>query len=170
MLWAAACTGFFGFLRAGEFTIPTAQGYNPDMHLSLQGLAVENPSDPTLFCIRIKHSKTDPFRQGADILYLGATHVSICPVQALIDFIAVRSPEPGPIFVYQLATPLTRIKLVCEVLETLRQAGIPPTADTGQSFRIGAATTAAKRGMQDSLIQTLGRWKSAAYHARNLHP
>ena len=104
------------------------------------------------------------------IYYIWEQPMSICPVQALIDFIAVRSPEPGPIFVYQLATPLTRIKLVCEVLETLRQAGIPPTADTGQSFRIGAATTAAKRGMQDSLIQTLGRWKSAAYHARNLHP
>ena len=95
MLWAAACTGFFGFLRAGEFTIPTAQEYNPDMHLGLQGLAVENPSDPTLFCIRIKHGKTDPFRQGADILYLGATHVSICPVQTFVDFIAVRTPEPG---------------------------------------------------------------------------
>ena len=111
MLWAAACTDFFGFLRAGEFTVPTAQGYDPDVHLNLQDLAVDDPSGPTLFCIRIKQSKTDPFRQGADI-YLGATHGSICPVRALVDYVAVWSRELGPLFVYRAGTPLTRSRLV----------------------------------------------------------
>ena len=34
---------------------------------------------------------------------------------------------------------------------------------TGNSFRIGAATTAAGVGIPDHLIQILGRWSSDAY-------
>ena len=33
----------------------------------------------------------------------------------------------------------------------------------GHSFRIGAATAAARRGIEDSVIKILGRWESAAY-------
>lgn len=33
----------------------------------------------------------------------------------------------------------------------------------GHSFRIGVATTATIKGVEDSTIQTLGRWESLAY-------
>ena len=33
----------------------------------------------------------------------------------------------------------------------------------GHSLRIGAATTAAAKGMEDVNIKTLGRWESTAY-------
>ena len=36
---------------------------------------------------------------------------------------------------------------------------------TGHGFCLGAATTAAKFGLEDYLTQTLGHWKSAAYLA-----
>ena len=38
-----------------------------------------------------------------------------------------------------------------------------PLAVSGHSFRIGAATTAALRGVEDSVIKMLGRWESSAY-------
>ena len=43
------------------------------------------------------------------------------------------------------------------------KVGLEASKFAGHSFRIGAATTAAARGVEDSLIKTLGRWESSAY-------
>ena len=45
----------------------------------------------------------------------------------------------------------------------LEQAEINQSWYCGHSFRIGAATTAASRGGEDCIIETLGRWESLAY-------
>ena len=50
-----------------------------------------------------------------------------------------------------------------EVQSVLQSREVEAAAYTGHSFRIGAATTAAARGLPDSLIKTLCRWESAAY-------
>ena len=47
--------------------------------------------------------------------------------------------------------------------EVLEEAGLDPKKYAGHSFRIGATTTAAARGVDDSVIKTLGRWQSSAY-------
>jgi len=52
---------------------------------------------------------------------------------------------------------------VCEVWSALESAGVDQSKYCGHSFRIGAATTAAKNGMEDAVIKTLGRWRSLAY-------
>ncbi len=47
--------------------------------------------------------------------------------------------------------------------KALEATGSDPILYNGHSFRIGAATTAAAKGIEDAIIQTLGRWQSTAY-------
>ena len=48
MLWAAACVGFFGFLRVGEFTVPSPSAYDPHVHLNTSDLSFDNHEAPNL--------------------------------------------------------------------------------------------------------------------------
>ena len=162
MLWAACCLGFFGFLRSGEMTVPTTGMYDKTCHLSLADIAVDNPAKPETIRVRIKQSKTDPFRKGID-LFMGRTASDICPVRALLNYLIVRGKTEGPLFTFADGSYLTRQRLVDAVRQALEKAGLDPKKYSGHSFRIGAATAAAERGMEDSVIKTLGRWRSLAY-------
>ena len=155
MLWAACCLGFFGFLRAGEFTVNSA--FHPSTHMTVSDLQADSLVSPTCFKVRIKCSKTDPFRAGCDI-YLGRGVDSVCPIVALGNYLSRRGSTPGPLFLFSNGHPLTQQQLSSSVQAILHAAGY-----SGHSFRIGAATTAAARGVPDHLIKTLGRWSSDAY-------
>ena len=56
MMGAACCVGFFGFLRAGEFTVNSS--FDPSIHLTLQDLQLDSTSDPSCLRVHIKCSKT----------------------------------------------------------------------------------------------------------------
>ena len=162
MLWAAACVWFFGFLRAGEFTVPSVGSYDQEVHLNFTNLAVDSHSQLSMVCVRIKQSKTDPFRQGVHV-FLGSMEGAVCPVRAIIGYTGNRNPHPGPLFICKEGTPLTHGYLVASVQQALSQTGLNVSQYNGHSFRIGAATTAAQNGLEDSMIKTLGRWRSDAY-------
>ena len=158
MLWAACCLGYFAFLRSGEFTS------SPSSTCTLEpsDIAVDNRSNPTYITVRLRRSKTDQFGRGTTI-FVGRTHEDICPVAAVLAYLARRPGTPGPLFIFDNGAPLSRSYLVRTLRTTLTDAGIDTTGYSGHSFRIGAASAAAKAGLPDSMIQTLGRWKSAAF-------
>ena len=162
MMWAAVLLCFFGFLRAGEITVPSDSGYDSGAHLSFADISVDSHTNPQLVKVRIKASKTDPFRLGVDV-FLGRTQKVLCPVAAVLSYMKQRGPEAGPLFKFSDGRPLTRARFVAKVREALTQAGINCAPYSGHSFRIGAATTAAKQGVEETTIKMLGRWKSSAY-------
>ena len=110
----------------------------------------------------IKQTKTDPFRKGIS-LYMRKTSSDLCPVAAMLNYLAVRGAKPGSLFIFKNGRFLTRDRLVTEIRTVLEQAGLDASKYCSHSFRIGAATTATTKGIEDSLIKTLGRWRSLAY-------
>ena len=164
MIWAAITTAFFGFLRIGEMTCSGL--FNSSTHLSRSDVSFhDKTNDHEAFLnLRIKASKTDPFRSSTTIT-IGSTSGIICPVRALKTYLSRTSTDhAGPLFCYSNGTPLSRSQFTNELRALLAQgAGINIADYAGHSFRIGAATTAASKGLPHWLIQTLGRWSSDCY-------
>ena len=164
MLWAACCLAFFAFLRAGEFTIQSGEEFDPSTHLTPRDIdsEVDNLANPSMLKVRIKRSKTDQWREGVE-LYVGKTGNKLYPVAVILAFLAIRGQDDSPLFKTKDGAPLSRQMLVNMIKNTLSKAGIDCSRYSGHSFRIGTATTALAKGILESTIQTLGRWKSDTY-------
>ena len=50
-----------------------------------------------------------------------------------------------------------------EVRSALTKASVDAKCFNSHSLRMGAATVATARGLEDNLIQTLGRWETSAF-------
>ena len=82
---------------------------------------------------------------------------------AMEAYLSVRGNSSGPPFHWESGVPLSKASFVKHVRAALEEAGLPAKDYAGHSFRIGAATTAAVAGIEDSAIQTLGWWESSAF-------
>ena len=76
---------------------PSTTGIKGGHCVSVEDIAVDNPSNPSTLRIHLSHSKTDELGKGVDI-YLGKTGQDLCPVSAMLAYLAVRGKDPGPLF------------------------------------------------------------------------
>ena len=162
VLWAVCCTAFFGFFRLGELLPESRSAFCPATHLTWGDVAIDDPANPTMIRIHLKRSKTDQFGSGANI-FLGRTESELCPVAALLGYILSRGDQQGPFFLDSSSTPLLKAPFINQLRSILIALGVPQDQYAGHSFRIGVATSAALAGIEDSTIQLLGRWQSAAF-------
>ena len=159
MLWAVCCMGFFGFMRAGEFVVTSQKDFDPSVSLCPGDVAVDSYHSHSVIQVTLKQSKTDPFRKGVSV-YLGRTDSDLCPVAAILTYMAVRPSGGGAFFIFRDGSFLTWDRPVAAIRRTLQSEGVDTRGYTGHSFRIGAAALA---GIDDAVIKMLGRWESAAY-------
>ena len=121
MLWAACCTCFFGFLHSGEITVPLQKDYDSTGHLSYGDVTFDSKKHPSAAQIKIKASKTDPFRKEVTI-HVGRTNNDLSPVAALAAYTTIRGTNDGPFFVLDNQAPLTREQWTVFIIIILNNA------------------------------------------------
>ena len=142
MMWAACCLAFFGFLRVSEFTIPAEDQYDQSCYLSFNDVSLDNRDNPHMLKITIKQSKTGPFCKGVDILYLGATGHTLCPIKGILPYLALRGSCRGPLFLLEDGRDLTRQLFSTSLDNLLLELKRDSWNYSTHTFRIGAATSA----------------------------
>ena len=156
-MWnAAILTAFFGLLRMSEYTSPKSHTFDPLTDLCMSNLSFHGSQAH----LALRSSKTDPFREGV-VIRLFPSQGTLCPVRALRHFYFSfrHNMEYGPLFVMQNGHYLTR-----NYMKAFLMIAIPTGVNINtHSFRIGGASAAASRGVPDSVIQMMGRWRSDCF-------
>ncbi|CAG2204547.1 unnamed protein product [Mytilus edulis] len=154
MLRTACIVAFYGFLRCGEFTVSKASQFDPHINLCIEDVVFHSD----LVVLKLKQSKTDPFRKGINI-QLHKLGQLICPYTILLEYIQIRkefSPtnQTDPLFITIDKKPLERQYFITCIKKVLDICGFNSSHYNGHSFRIGAATSAGKAKIEDHLIKT----------------
>lgn len=125
MLWAAVTICFFGFLHSGEVTVPADTSFDVNAHITFDEISVDDVASPTLLKIRLKASKTDPFRKGVNVV-VGKTGNKLCPVSAMLAFLAARGNHSGFLFHFHNGRLLTKSRFVEALRSVLAKLGFNP--------------------------------------------
>jgi hypothetical protein len=174
LLFAAASTGTFGLLRAGEFvqtdhnqtqllTLMQLNLFNSQNNpINIHNASPEQFATAQYYTIHLAQSKADPFRFGADIV-IGNT----IAVQAMIDYLIIHPTRVIPtstLFVDRNGHNLTRSQLMINIRQHLIHCHVKDAhLYHGHSFRKGGAQTLKELGVDTETIQLLGRWSSDAH-------
>lgn len=162
MSFTSMLLAYFGCMRAAEYCP------NPRVAPPITPIDVNFTRQPHLTCtVKVKSSKNSI--HGCSVV-IGCSKKPVCAPCWLHYLLSITiHPPSSPIFLYYSGEPLNPRDLTSFMRQTLRAAGLPPLAVTPHSLRAGSATDAAGLGLQDSAIQSLGRWRSGAF-ARYIRP
>lgn len=113
--------------------------------------------------IFIRRSKTDQLGKGIWINLYACSSSPICPVHLLSKYYSIRPCMYDNFFIHESGSPLTKYQFNCVFKRCLEQLNLQNSHLTSHSFRIGAATEAARLGLDTNMIKKVGRLKSDSY-------
>ena len=153
---------FYAFLRIGEMTTHFNSNANPPLQVYQMTKLISPSGELQAFKLTFedfKHSyNSRPFS-----VVLSRHPNSTCPVVLLSKYLTLWGIRPGAIFVSEVGLPVSRSIFSSQLLRACHLCGLDPSRYKGHSFRIGAASYVADRGLSDAQIRMLGRWKSNAF-------
>ncbi|CAC5416016.1 unnamed protein product [Mytilus coruscus] len=148
--------------RCGEFTVDSCGNFDPAFNLCISDITILSDS----IHLKLKISKTDPFRQGLTIK-LFETGTEICPYRICCLYMNnhfQRNPSPEtPLFVDLTGAAVTRAKFLSLFKHALDSLGIDSTYYSGHSFSHRGSDNCRSVQVEDHLIKVMGRWSSDAY-------
>lgn len=112
----------------------------------------------------LRRSKTDQRGRGRWIRLNRFLGSPLCPVEALRLFLDVRPSCGVALLCHEDGSPLTKFQFNSVLRRSLVGLGCGNFKVSAHSFRIGAATEAARLGLDESVIKRLGRWESSRYN------
>ena len=108
-----------------------------------------------------KHRLTDKAIDKLQSYYGNAIRANVKPgkltaqqqkeqMTVMLDYLHLRGHRPGPLFITMDGGPVSRAVFTEKLSQSIKFCGLDPSRNKGHSFRIGAASHAAERGMSDA--------------------
>lgn len=113
--------------------------------------------------IFLPQSKTDKVGKGQWIQLNSCPIKEICPVLLLKQYLVRRPKVNNMLFVHENGEMLTKYQFNFVLKKNVNGLNLGRKKMSSHSFRIGAATEAAKVGLHVEEIKKVGRWRSDAY-------
>ena len=151
---------FYGFFRVGDLTAKDAI-LKPlvqiqDLHFQFKDNCV------TAATIVITDFKHNSGRRPFSVVLDCATGTKFCPVNYL-RYCSMQGTTPGALFCFSDGSPVKTSHFTQQLWQALNFCGLDSSKYKSHSFRIGAASLAADRGLSHAQIHHLGCWKSDAF-------
>ncbi|KAM4651127.1 uncharacterized protein O3C94_013674 [Discoglossus pictus] len=122
------------------------------------------PFESLLFRTAFSLAFFGAFRIGEEVV-LHQVGTECCPYGCMVEYLGKRPVGRCSLLVHADGTALSRYQFERMLKVALHSLGIKGSDFGTHSFRIGAATEAARLGLPDAAVKRIGRWESERFRS-----